>query len=105
MLVSGGTPLYNIIWSDGITEDLINVGAGTYIVTVTDSRNCSHVDSVTITEPGEIYFGCGLSNLRRPGRWLCRYYRLRRYIALHLPVVYTTNQPRISLTYLVAITM
>ncbi len=68
MLVSGGTPLYNIIWSNGATtEDLINVGAGTYIVTVTDSRNCSHVDSVTITEPGQIFTSGVVKNVTCAG--------------------------------------
>ncbi|HLP51180.1 MAG TPA: gliding motility-associated C-terminal domain-containing protein [Chitinophagales bacterium] len=56
LLVSGGTPVYNFLWSNGaVTEDLVNVGAGTYIVTITDSRNCNHVDSATIVEPGQIF--------------------------------------------------
>ncbi|HLP21539.1 MAG TPA: T9SS type B sorting domain-containing protein, partial [Chitinophagales bacterium] len=56
LLVSGGTPAYNFSWSNGaVTEDLVNVGAGTYIVTITDSRNCNHVDSATIVEPGQIF--------------------------------------------------
>ena len=56
LIASGGTPPYTFLWSNGATtEDLLNVGAGTYIVTITDSRNCSHVDSANVTEPGQIF--------------------------------------------------
>jgi gliding motility-associated-like protein len=40
--VVGGTPGYTYMWSNGATtEDLVNVDAGPYSVTVTDSRNCT----------------------------------------------------------------
>ncbi|MCB9361344.1 MAG: gliding motility-associated C-terminal domain-containing protein [Flavobacteriales bacterium] len=46
---SGGTLPYNYTWSTGdTTQNALNLCAGTYGVTVTDSNNCSVVDSVTI---------------------------------------------------------
>ena len=47
--VTGGTPGYSYLWSNGaVTKDLNNVAAGTYTVTVTDSNNCSKQLTVTI---------------------------------------------------------
>jgi gliding motility-associated-like protein len=68
LLVSGGTPFYSFLWSNNaITEDLINVGAGTYYVTITDSRSCNHVDSATITEPGQIFTSGVVKNVTCAG--------------------------------------
>jgi hypothetical protein len=53
--VSGGTPPYTYLWSDGSTnEDLSGVIAGTYTVTVTDLNGCEAVTSVQIGEPSQI---------------------------------------------------
>jgi hypothetical protein len=42
--VSGGTPSYTFHWSnDATTEDLTNVSAGIYSVTVTDANGCSFI--------------------------------------------------------------
>jgi len=47
---SGGLAPYNFLWSNGATTSSINVGAGTYIVTLTDSMHCSTAnDTVTVT--------------------------------------------------------
>lgn len=52
LTTSGGTAPYNYSWSNGqITEDLINVLANTYTVTITDDHNCIFVDSAIISQP------------------------------------------------------
>ncbi len=56
LTVSGGVPPYEIIWSTGsVNEDINTLYAGIYFVTVTDSHNCSVVDSVSVIEPGELF--------------------------------------------------
>ncbi|MEL6923446.1 MAG: discoidin domain-containing protein, partial [Bacteroidota bacterium] len=50
--VSGGTGSYTYSWSNGFTTDtLVNVGANTYGLTVTDANGCTIATSVTLTEP------------------------------------------------------
>ena len=68
--VSGGTSPYAYSWSNGTTiEDLINVVAGTYSLTVTDNNGCVGTISQVITEPtaislitGSINSSCGNSD-------------------------------------------
>ena len=51
---SGGTGLYNYRWSNGAnTPTIINLPASVYSVTVTDTNNCTAIDSVNII-PGFI---------------------------------------------------
>lgn len=53
--VSGGTLNYSYLWSNGsVTEDLSNVAAGTYTVTVTDANNCTISNSFTVTQPSAL---------------------------------------------------
>ena len=48
--VIGGTPPFTFLWSNGTTsEDLQNVGANNYTVTVTDSRGCQEQKTVVVT--------------------------------------------------------
>lgn len=48
---SGGTPPYNYLWSNGQTDDIIlNLSAGIYGVTISDSNNCLFEISDTISE-------------------------------------------------------
>ncbi len=55
LTVAGGTAPYSYSWSNGqISEDLSNLSAGTYQVTVTDNNGCSESLSVTITEPNQL---------------------------------------------------
>ena len=55
--VSGGTPNYSYLWSNGSgLSGLINICAGTYTVTVTDFNGCTKVDSTVITGPSQITF-------------------------------------------------
>lgn len=50
---SGGTPAYSYLWSPG-NQTTINISgqpAGTYTVTVTDSKGCTAQNTVTLTQP------------------------------------------------------
>ena len=47
--VSGGTPGYSFLWSDGQSSSTAtNLTAGDYMVTVTDSLGCAVIESLTI---------------------------------------------------------
>jgi gliding motility-associated-like protein len=49
---SGGTYPYTFVWSNGMAvEDQVNLGPGSYTVTVTDAHGCTATASTTITEP------------------------------------------------------
>ncbi|MBI4647084.1 MAG: T9SS type A sorting domain-containing protein, partial [Bacteroidia bacterium] len=42
-------------WNNGsVTQDLFNIPAGSYTVTVTDDRGCTATESVTVSAPSEI---------------------------------------------------
>jgi gliding motility-associated-like protein len=55
--ISGGTGNYSISWTKNgntyaTSEDLTNLGPGTYVVTVTDANNCGpKTETFTITQP------------------------------------------------------
>lgn len=50
-VVTGGTPPYTYMWSDGSTApSLNNACAGLYILTVADSNGCSYTATVLFTE-------------------------------------------------------
>lgn len=52
LAIVGGTPPYNVQWSNGETsEDLFNLFFGEYSVTVTDANNCVAIDTIIITQP------------------------------------------------------
>ncbi|MDP4806564.1 MAG: SprB repeat-containing protein, partial [Crocinitomicaceae bacterium] len=52
---SGGTGAYLYNWSNGSNnQNLINLQAGTYNLTVTDANNCTATSSVIITQPAQL---------------------------------------------------
>jgi gliding motility-associated-like protein len=54
--LSGGTLPYSIIWNNGmISQDLNNIGAGSYSVIITDANNCSINQSIVLTEPETVF--------------------------------------------------
>jgi hypothetical protein len=62
--VSGGTSPYSYLWSNGSSSALISgLSPGYYIVTITDSSNCSLTDSVLISEPSAIAVTTSKSNI------------------------------------------
>ncbi|MGB3949270.1 MAG: SprB repeat-containing protein, partial [Bacteroidia bacterium] len=52
----GGTPNYTFSWTPGgaTTATLKNIIAGTYTVTITDSKGCVVTNSVTISQPQQL---------------------------------------------------
>ncbi|MGJ8722632.1 MAG: SprB repeat-containing protein, partial [Salinibacterium amurskyense] len=50
--VSGGTPSYTYLWSNGGTSaSITGLVAGTYSVIATDANNCTIYDTVTVSQP------------------------------------------------------
>ena len=52
LLVTGGTPSYSYSWSNGTAaQDLVNVTAGNYTITVTDANGCSKTEVYSVAQP------------------------------------------------------
>ena len=52
--VGGGTPNYTFLWSGGAAgsnDSAVNLIAGSYDVTITDSKGCNVTNTVAVTEP------------------------------------------------------
>lgn len=55
LTISGGTPGFSYLWSDGSTQaNISNLAANSYTVTVTDAVLCSIFSTFSIDEPQEI---------------------------------------------------
>ncbi|MBL7925217.1 MAG: SprB repeat-containing protein, partial [Bacteroidia bacterium] len=62
--VSGATPGYTYAWSNGSSnQDVFNLFAGTYTVTVTDANLCTAVTSVNITQPTAFILTASVTNV------------------------------------------
>lgn len=60
--VTGGQAPYGYTWSNGAnTEDQSGLGAGNYILVVTDANGCSNTISVTLTQPSDLTMPTGFT--------------------------------------------
>lgn len=63
--VEGGTPSYTYYWSNGYTvQDLHNVGAGTYTVTITDANGCFVISTYVIEQPEPLVLTLDVRDVR-----------------------------------------
>ena len=71
LTVFGGTPPYTYLWNNGqLTEDLYNISvAGTYSVTVTDSKTCTTIVSATIMQTPALSATTNTSNVTCYGEY------------------------------------
>jgi gliding motility-associated-like protein len=66
IVANGGTPAYTYSWGTSptqITPTATNLLAGTYLVTVTDAKNCSTIGSVLVEEPDELRINFAKSDM------------------------------------------
>jgi hypothetical protein len=57
LTITGGIAPYTFLWSNGATiQNLIDLPAGDYTVTVTDSNNLEADEQITMTEPEALHF-------------------------------------------------
>lgn len=60
----GGTGSFTYLWSNGAsTQNIMNIAAGSYSVTVTDINSCTGTASVTITQPSAVSPTTTVSNV------------------------------------------
>ena len=68
LLVEGGVQSYTFIWSNGeSTEDLENIPAGNYYVTVTDNEGETKLDTAMISEPDELNMEAEITDVSTSG--------------------------------------
>ncbi|MDO9185737.1 MAG: hypothetical protein Q7W13_06975, partial [Bacteroidia bacterium] len=64
VVATGGTPPYSYLWSNGQTNtNATGLIAGAYTVTTTDSKNCTSIASVTITQPAVLSANVSQTNV------------------------------------------
>ncbi|MEZ4954194.1 MAG: SdrD B-like domain-containing protein [Saprospiraceae bacterium] len=62
-IVTGGTPPYTYLWSNGFMGGVnANLGPGTYDVTVTDAAGCTITGSATVGNPAQINIDVTVTN-------------------------------------------
>lgn len=55
IVVTGGTPSYSYLWSNGASsQNITNLAQGTYTVTITDANGCTKTSTSSITQPSGI---------------------------------------------------
>lgn len=54
LTISGGIAPYNFNWNNSVAEDLQNIPAGNYNVTITDSNGCVANRNYSLTQPDEL---------------------------------------------------
>ena len=63
LISGGGTPTYTYLWSNGSTnQNLSNVPAGDYSVTVTDANLCKQVFTTSVGQPIQIIITGAITN-------------------------------------------
>ena len=62
--VTGGTLPYSYLWSDGVAQETrVNLGVGTYVLTVTDAKGCTDTTGATLTQPTALALTDSVVNL------------------------------------------
>ncbi|MDH3649615.1 MAG: SprB repeat-containing protein, partial [Saprospiraceae bacterium] len=65
---SGGAAPYSFLWSTGaITDSITHLMAGSYQLTVTDANGCNAFESVTLTEPSQLFSSINGTDESAPG--------------------------------------
>ncbi len=60
---AGGVGPYTYSWSNNATtEDLSNIGAGTYTITITDANGATYTQTFTVTQPAQLTVSGTVSN-------------------------------------------
>ena len=68
LTVGGGTGSYSFNWSNGATtQNLANLTAAVYYVTVTDGNGCAVVDSANVTQPPGVGITMAVTNVTCSG--------------------------------------
>ena len=63
LVVTGGTPPYRYVWSNGATtKDITHVQAGTYTVSIIDSLSCSSTFIYEVKRPSPLAVNVSISN-------------------------------------------
>ena len=63
LTINGGVLPYNFNWNNGVTsEDLVNVAAGSYNVSITDANNCQISSAINLSEPTPFSFSSTISD-------------------------------------------
>ncbi len=64
LTVTGGTPSYTFLWSNGLTdEDVSGLVTGTYSVTATDNNGCEITGSYFVGQPDQLVYTATVTDL------------------------------------------